>query len=533
MIQSYKIKTELMKRLTALVGSALSCFIILSLCSCSFSDDLADLSEPDAAADQTVLAVTLSGDDGPMLIAATNQTDDNAVYNVHFYFYDNDGNYITQGEIDPDNDNDWANGSSTNVELENASGKYFIILEGLTGTPTEGKPWYVVTVLNQPDDFSCPYHLNEMLGVMSEGSNHGIGSTATDVGLVMSTSTYIPTSTADLCSSVSSKYQFYTPIHSTDFGQSQSEAEGKAITIPVERLAAKVTAKIGITSDDEDGIVEYKYTYDSNDYTAILYKLTETMYVEFCCWKINIVARQSSLFKNIDTDWTTTLTWSSRDDGDSDWNKPDLYRCYWGMSYPYDIDVEYPTSNPPVADGTANKQANENSTTEEDWLNKYVEYVDLLNDTIQFSGDGYCPENTNTAGTDGIIQDAESTALTSVLIKARAWTTSDGGETFTPSSSHGTNGYMYYNLPIKHMNTTEGTDLVEGEYGVVRNHHYTVTITSVSGVGEPIDDLEDVIVPEHGSGEVGSTSLSYEWSHEKEHIYVGEDEFIDDTVKGE
>ncbi len=58
------------------------------------------------------------------------------------------------------------------------------------------------------------------------------------------------------------------------------------------------------------------------------------------------------------------------------------------------------------------------------------------------------------------------------------------------------NGLMYYHVPIQHLNTATGDTLVEAEYGVVRNHWYDVTITSLNSLGRGIAVEDEVIVPQ-------------------------------------
>lgn len=58
-------------------------------------------------------------------------------------------------------------------------------------------------------------------------------------------------------------------------------------------------------------------------------------------------------------------------------------------------------------------------------------------------------------------------------------------------------GYVYYYTPIKHLGTTGST----GEYGVVRNHIYDVTITDIKGYGTPIFDPNKDIDTTHPSNE--------------------------------
>lgn len=54
-----------------------------------------------------------------------------------------------------------------------------------------------------------------------------------------------------------------------------------------------------------------------------------------------------------------------------------------------------------------------------------------------------------------------------------------------------TDGSTYYYTPIKHLGS-EGT---LGEYGIVRNHSYQVTIQNIQGYGTPVYDPDKVIDP--------------------------------------
>ncbi|MCD8313254.1 MAG: Mfa1 family fimbria major subunit [Bacteroidales bacterium] len=63
-------------------------------------------------------------------------------------------------------------------------------------------------------------------------------------------------------------------------------------------------------------------------------------------------------------------------------------------------------------------------------------------------------------------------------------------------------GEMYYNIPIQHLNNTEttvdsdgNTVYNEANYGVVRNHWYHLTVTSLASLGHGIANSEEVIVP--------------------------------------
>lgn len=58
-------------------------------------------------------------------------------------------------------------------------------------------------------------------------------------------------------------------------------------------------------------------------------------------------------------------------------------------------------------------------------------------------------------------------------------------------------GLMYYNIPIEHLNNSaiENGVIPEAKYGVVRNHHYVVTINKLENIGKGIFDPNEVIVP--------------------------------------
>jgi hypothetical protein len=72
-------------------------------------------------------------------------------------------------------------------------------------------------------------------------------------------------------------------------------------------------------------------------------------------------------------------------------------------------------------------------------------------------------------------------------------------------------GSMYYSIPIEHLNnpvatttttgdasittTTQKTSVVEAQYGVVRNHLYSLSINEIKNVGFGIEDPTEPIIP--------------------------------------
>lgn len=59
-------------------------------------------------------------------------------------------------------------------------------------------------------------------------------------------------------------------------------------------------------------------------------------------------------------------------------------------------------------------------------------------------------------------------------------------------------GKTYYYGKIQHLNKTGGG---VGQYGVVRNHIYDITITSIAGLGTPVYDPDETIYPEKPADE--------------------------------
>ncbi len=475
MIRSYKIEQKLLKY-TALVKSVMVCFIILSLCACSFDNPWDDIEDNIFVSDVAYLAISLTSDGEPLLI---NTGDEDDVANAHFYFYDSEGNYVTRGEIE----------FSDNV----VSGKYLIILKGLTDTSYLN---YVVTVLNQPDGFTPSDNLADMDSIMTKIANSPIYDSSNN--LVMSNSTYYDSNR---------KYNFATVIKSTDFLEGtipDLSTLSPTLTIPVEPLAAKIT----VTTDE---LTNTKFTWsedNGSDETHTLYQIGEqNKYVELLGWKINAIARQSYIFKNIDaTVWNNTLSW--------DWNDTDSQRSYWAKSINYNIESDYPVDN--SVGKTDDDEANSTS-----WFNEYLKYVSLKSDLNSIGGDDYCGENTNTAGENGVLSDLNTSlsAITCILLKAKAWTQGDSEGEYVSLESAGTGGLMYYNIPIKHI-YKDGDDetLSEGEYGVVRNHHYTVKIESLSDLGTPIIDEEEVIVPSNTDYNLTFNISSLPWKLHDENV---------------
>lgn len=482
--------------------------------------------------------------------------DEQAVANAHFYFYDENGVFVVQG-------NAWNGGNPSGDPVGNIefTSNTLVVLKGLT---KKAYPKYMVTVLNKPQNFVHGTTLAEMKAALADNASEGII-------YANSGTNYFAMSTTSFAGQAGLEDNYFvTEIKEENFSlEPITGTIANPVTIYVERLAAKVSLMISqdLEAEKINGKDYYKIKASvAGDPNAGDDNIAaENLYVELLGWKLNATAKKSRIVKNINKDWTNT-------DLGFIWNVPSFYRSYWGQSFNYD-QSGYPTN-------TAEAAASE-----------YLNYVSLEDGIVEIGKSAYCPENTNTSD---IVSANFPSAVTSILLKARIcdkdgnalnllryngllfqqdtfleyvlnilksrnelnvwYATTDGSGTTTytqigkdyvklvnvadgelkvaftnPSSttlyskgagdtyteitdfdglntsladvSKGAVGYngglMYYNIPIEHLNNADITNGVipEAKYGVVRNHRYVVTINKLENMGKGIYDETEVIVP--------------------------------------
>lgn len=498
---------------------------------------------------------------------------EHAVRDAYFYFYDENGVFVTEG-------NAWNGGTeSTENPAENIEFKSntVVVLYGLT---QKNYPKYMVTVLNKPSDFKPGQTLDEMEETLSDKNGVGIWNTVDDVN-------YFTMSTTSYKRSDDTRY-FVTKVEDTNFSLEPINDDNKTnyVLVYVERLAAKVTLKISLTPSKklDDGTELYKIqaTVSGSENGPIGDNeniAAEELYVKINGWKLNATAKKSNIVKNINEEWTENEIGFA-------WNKPSDYRSFWGKSFNYGKSG-YP----------------ENATGAND--SEYLNYVNLLGTLKLFDESDYCAENTNT---ETIVTDNFPSCVTSILVKAtvcneegealslvrfngvlfneenyvkyilnvmktknkwNVWVKTSvedkqeetfaqldensvkvenvgdgkvkvmldntkitdlyiqseqpdesGKYVYTPVENKETfieefneslltecntsigyeDGNMYYNIPIEHLNESNKTDgkyngIKEANYGVVRNHHYMVTINKLEKIGKGIFNPDEVIVP--------------------------------------
>ncbi len=317
-------------------------------------------------------------------------TDEQAVNNAYFYLYDENDDYVAYGSLG--NVSGTAQGTAgetttdATIEWESAT---VVAIWGLTDPSV---PTKMVTVLNQPSTFSG---VNKDLATLKkELAGTAWGDTTN--GFVMSTSVYMR----------SGAVVDYTTLTAADFSLEPiditTDYPNGGVDVYVERLAAKVGVNVDSTITT---LATNTYAVSSNVLANFPMgaPTSETqagsIAIEVLGFDVDAVARDAYMLKHIDTDWNFT--------GFS-WNSGDNYRSYWAESPNYGITHEYPGSS---LGYTADDE-------EGTGLDQYLRYVDLKSPTA-IGGTTYCGENTNTAGTTGVITATDNTGLTNILVKAQ------------------------------------------------------------------------------------------------------------------
>ena len=282
------------------------------------------------------------------------------------------------------------------------------------------------------------------------------------------------------------------------------KAAAAPFAVYMERMAAKLTLRLSA--------LEFKVPA----VTAVDNISTK---VAVLGWGLNAVNKSAYLFKHISPSWAADFAWT--------WYNPSKCRSYWAEDPNYGAGP-YPVSAAGISSGDALD---------------YTSYNDLdgtlaPDGSGYYSGSLYCRENTADGQylplTDGVSATLYS-RITHVLVKAELrFSLASGTDTegyTTASDIYRYNGVfyaslaaaqaaelaspgstiecfknrqLYYKIPVEHLNSvypTSGTSYNTGNYGVVRNHRYTITVGGLAGIGTPVADPSEPIVPVRTPGD--------------------------------
>lgn len=496
----------------------------LGFAACAEKDDH-NLSVNNGETEQSYIAVTFSADDlgtrAPGDAYDEGTTDEREVKCAHFFFFDgNDQPFVidgtnnwlrvgvadmTDGEFGADNTGDGKPNVSdvkTIMAIKNYKGEY---------------PSQIVAVLNMNSALAATYTLDalskELVNINGEGD-----------AFVMSNSVY-----AEESQKLEINATVLTPAN---IGKTQDEAKQNAVTIHVERLAAKVVVK---ADGDNNGDVDNTYKVGEVDGQAV--------YAKILGWDFYNEYYDSRLVKDIDPTWTGAIGFP--------WNNQAYYRSYWAVTperaFPEDNMVSYNSLGKKLekADQLQPYYCGENTLADDKtevvlkaqfvkdggsnvevatWMahsylgekNLRTVVANSLANRIYYKESGeyksITPDDLKVVEADEVNPNNEAELKAyHVFFQLSDGNTKDwylySAETgFVYNTNEKINivlggvepallykgGQAYYHTTIKHLGAPE----TETEFGVVRNHSYVVNVTKIDGFGTPVFDPNTKFVPE-------------------------------------
>lgn len=508
--------------------------------------------------------------------------DENQINRVRFYFFNADGSpYLikaTGTEVTGGENINWleatpsvdtsTSGSSTNVEkITNA----VLVINGVQSAA----PASIVAVVN-PETVDASVLNNGGQMRLSELRENAVGSkfynTASGkvTDFVMSNSVYVNAG-SDVCASLVAGH----------VKTSEVDAKTNPVDLYVERVAAKVTADFDATAfETGDG-----RKWDATQYgtkTAVGKIGAYDVYAVIDGWGLADENGKAEVEKQVE------ISWADGTLGITPWTTYDYRRCFWEKSVAFGSgaganlpvnhsfndfkakkqEVLYTLPNTPLAvitDKYENyvtkflvaatlkyKDEHDNWHTADICRYNGVEIlgVDNLKQQVASTFSKYYTSTddgaTHTQLTKDDITFAEPTTsmknyqVTPTLAAAPTGTTkkyytksSTGTYTEvnindvnaaigTDKAEIRTDGKAYYYIPIRHIATDE-TKL--GYYGVVRNHHYKITLSSIKGFGTPVYNPAkeiDPTVPTYSNTYLAARVQVLQWRVVNQNVKLGE-----------
>ena len=568
-----------MKKFTML-SSVLASALMLMVASCS-SEDVAGGDSQNDKGTTSFLAVNIENV-GSAPASRSNDPYDKGDYEdgieaesnikkVRFYFFNGEGapyllanndatqqtsvNYLEQTVEKDGNDHDHTAETKT---------KAVLVLKG----ETKAVPASVIAVINPEVLDNTTLKSGTM--TLSELRTSATGSTFYDKtgGFVMSNSVY-ESAGQDVCS---------TPVANSVFA-TEKEAMSKPVDIYVERVNAKVNAKIDANypadktekawTKNEDGKYQIKVgsidvtTYEENA-NATPTTNTYPVYAVVQGWQLADANGKAELCKQINT------SWYAGELGISPWTTSDYHRCFWSKSVPFTSGAQAGANHPlnPTFKGITQSLSDdfsaepvytlpntseklvENPKTSSNTLTKLIVAAKLVykdnngeyhpaqvcqyrgltylgeeavkkqivggfaryfKKTTTESGDVYksieasdiafktvvpgSPESSEVKNYE-VVATLASTVGDLYVKNGDAWTIASKDDVNAALAKEtaqvrSTDGATYYYTPIKHL----GDAGKLGEYGIVRNHSYQVTIQNIKGFGTPVYNPDQEIDP--------------------------------------
>lgn len=456
------------------------------------------------------LAVNIMNAGGPMTRAddyVDGSDAENQVTKVRFYFFDNNGNACTVSGAS-NNYKDVTPGMNTETATDNIEeiSNVVLVLDNVKGTI----PYSMVAIVNPPSSLDG----NKSLSDLQTEADYSSFTTAGN--FVMSNSVYADGG-KKICETIIGPY----------LQKTQAAAEADPVNVYVERVLAKVTVTLTGADKDNDS---YCVAGTSGTDNAI--------YAKVVGWQVADYRNQSFLLKSISPSWDNTTL------GITPWSSADYHRSFWATStgtvtnsYSW---TEINTAGMPIQVYTQENTPTATVTdTKNNDLTKVIVAVQLVDKDgnaaprYQYLGGEYASaeailnaiapnfseyyiktgDNQYTPISASELQFVKGSAVSGDSYRAYPQLktsfdsaiegektnlyTKESSGTYTVVSDNSTvnnllkaysaqiwtEGRCYYYTTIPHL-ATSGL----GQYGVVRNHVYQITIKDISGFGTPVYD---------------------------------------------
>lgn len=306
-----------------------------------------------------------------------------------------------------------------------------------------------------------------------------------------------------------------TEIGPGHYANSKEGAQANPVTIYVERLAVKTSAKLNTEATN----TKYNATLGAFDtgvtYTDAAGNAGNKVYVKITHWDLNTVNTDAYIIKHLKPEWATNAPF----DG---WNEPEKFRSYWALAYEPSIDKsgfakksftwegisnDITTNTPEYCLENTNTEArtkalfkgvlcdeNGDSLTIYQWYSSYymseallkAAMLENINQQLKTKGGASAPQLT--VDQFDIVYATKQTAAADYY---KGFATLEEGVTDAevatgvkisdvlkdiPYVKRWWKGGTYYYTPFKH---------ISGADAVIRNHFYQLVVQEVKGLGTP------------------------------------------------
>ncbi len=459
---------------------------------------------------------------------------ENAIKDVTFFFFDANENAYTV------NTNDFTEGTGVAANSITVTKEQLGEMQGqANGNPVEEisnavlviernkvtPPSYMLAVVNCPDALKTAGYslatLKEQTGAYNTIDNGQY--------FVMANSVYV---------NGAGEAMYATPITNDNLAPTAEDAvaTGKPVEIYVERTAVKVRVN-NFVEDNETGVRFQVKTADGANYQTMGENGLVDVYAEIIGWHVTDINTNAYLLKNIDNSWEDETV------GISGWNDRLNYRSYWATSVDATAD-RHPHKGNDIKDHKVPFDYYYENTGENHSqlvvLAKFFAGADAIASTdiaewwgVKYTIEGLRTAIANSLASELYIQgtDGKYTSITPEYIDFQQVPNSSTSENVEPGR-YWSNAVLkadkasteffnaqgqklneatvtaifegvrhakiwskdlggYYYLDIAHVGTQ-----APGNFGMVRNHLYEYTINNIVGLGTPVFDGNQIIVPE-------------------------------------